>query len=144
MALSEDQIVLYSRQILLAEVGGKGQERLGAAGVVVRGGGVAEEIAARYLAAGGTPVGAGGGDLALGWRQGRGHAVYRRGDGCSDCFELNARGLSPAVSGVLLGAVGALAYQRAVLGWSDAIGAVEVDAAGAFRTVPIARCPRHI
>jgi hypothetical protein len=146
MALSEEQIVLYSRQILLAEVGGKGQERLGAAVVEVRGGGVAELSAATYLVAGGTPVGPGDGELVLGWREGRGLAAFRRSDGCADCFALNARGLSPAapgVAGVLLGTLGALAYQRAVLGWTDSVGAVELDAEGAIRAAPIARCARH-
>jgi hypothetical protein len=146
MALSEEQIVLYSRQILLAEVGGKGQERLGAAGVEVRGGGVAQKTAAAYLAAGGTPVGAGAGELVLGWRAGKGLAVFRGSDGCADCFALNARELSstaPDAESVLLGALGALAYQRAALGWADRVGAVELGAEGGVRSAPVARCARH-
>src|SRR5262249_48767329 len=56
MALTEAQVVRYSRQILLAPVGGVGQERLLAAGVHVQGHGQALATAAAYLAAGGTRV----------------------------------------------------------------------------------------
>jgi hypothetical protein len=56
MALGEEQILRYSRQILLREVGGRGQERLLAGGVRLRGSGVAGLTAAAYLAAGGTAV----------------------------------------------------------------------------------------
>jgi hypothetical protein len=139
MPLSEEQILLYSRQILLADVGGKGQERLGASCVAVRGDAVAAATASDYLAAGGTPLGSGGGELALGG----GRVVYRRADGCPDCFTLNVRGASTDGAGVLAGAVGALAYQRAVWGWSDAVGVVELNAHGGFSAVPFARCERH-
>lgn len=56
MALSEEQIVRYSRQILLPNVGGKGQEKLLAAAVAVTGEGSAQWVAAAYLAAGGAPL----------------------------------------------------------------------------------------
>ncbi len=56
MALSEGQIVRYSRQILLKEVGGKGQVRLLALGFLATGEGAAQETALAYLAAGGTQV----------------------------------------------------------------------------------------
>lgn len=56
MALGEEQILRYSRQILLREVGGRGQERLLAGGVRLRASGVAGLTAAAYLAAGGTSV----------------------------------------------------------------------------------------
>lgn len=54
--MREDQIVRYGRQILLRDFGGKGQERLLAAPVLVRGQGPAIEDAAAYLLAGGTPL----------------------------------------------------------------------------------------
>ncbi len=54
--MREDQIVRYGRQILLRELGGRGQERLLAAPVRVLGGGPALEDAVAYLLAGGTPV----------------------------------------------------------------------------------------
>lgn len=51
--LSDTQIERYSRQILIPEFGGAGQERLLAGCVVVRGATVAAETAATYLAAAG-------------------------------------------------------------------------------------------
>ena len=56
MALSEDQIVRYGRQILLRDVGGRGQERLLTSPVRVIGSGPAIDDAVAYLVAGGTPV----------------------------------------------------------------------------------------
>lgn len=54
--LTDDQARRYSRHVLLKEVGGKGQEKLLATPVKVRGGGTALETAAAYLAAGGSPL----------------------------------------------------------------------------------------
>lgn len=51
--LREDQVQRYARQILLREVGGRGQLRLLAARVRVHGEGRAAEEAATYLAAAG-------------------------------------------------------------------------------------------
>ena len=56
MALREDQIVRYGRQILLRELGGRGQERLLGTAVRVRGSGPAIDDAVAWLLAGGTPV----------------------------------------------------------------------------------------
>lgn len=56
MTLREDQIQRYSRQILLKEVGGRGQARLLANRVRVQGAGPAFDVAVAYLAASGTPV----------------------------------------------------------------------------------------
>lgn len=56
MALSEDQILRYSRQILLKDVGGRGQEALLEGGARLDGPGPSGFTAAAYLAAGGTPV----------------------------------------------------------------------------------------
>ncbi|HYH97138.1 ThiF family adenylyltransferase [Hyalangium sp.] len=58
MALREDQILRYSRQILLKDVGGRGQEALLEGGARLEGSGPAGLTAAAYLAAGGTPVAA--------------------------------------------------------------------------------------
>ncbi|HEX8700423.1 MAG TPA: ThiF family adenylyltransferase [Myxococcaceae bacterium] len=58
MALREDQILRYSRQILLKDVGGGGQEALLEGGARLDGSGPAALTAAAYLAAGGTPVSA--------------------------------------------------------------------------------------
>ena len=56
MALREDQIHRYSRQLLLREVGGRGQERLLAGGVRLTAAGPAGLTAAAYLGAGGSAV----------------------------------------------------------------------------------------
>jgi molybdopterin-synthase adenylyltransferase len=66
MALREDQILRYSRQILLREVGGRGQEKLLAGGVRLVARGPAGLTAAAYVAAGGTAVEAGPEPLAPG------------------------------------------------------------------------------
>lgn len=56
MALREDQILRYSRQILLREVGGRGQQKLLDAPVTVDGASDVLDVAAAYLAASGTPL----------------------------------------------------------------------------------------
>jgi molybdopterin-synthase adenylyltransferase len=56
MPLAESELLRYSRQILVPEIGGLGQERLRAWSVMLVGKGTAQEVAARYLAAGGTEV----------------------------------------------------------------------------------------
>src|SRR6476660_5571132 len=53
MALTDEQVERYSRQLILAEVGPGGQERLGAARVAVVGAGVAAERVVVHLAAAG-------------------------------------------------------------------------------------------
>ncbi|MFY1829966.1 ThiF family adenylyltransferase [Myxococcus fulvus] len=70
MALREDQIQRYSRQILLSDVGGRGQESLLAGPARVDATGASGMTAAAYLAGGGTPV-AGVGSLTMGpWAPG--------------------------------------------------------------------------
>lgn len=56
MALTEAQVQRYGRQILLREVGGKGQARLLERPVRVEGANPATDVAVAYLAAGGTPI----------------------------------------------------------------------------------------
>lgn len=56
MALREDQILRYSRQILLREVGGRGQQKLLDAPVTLDGSSDVLDVAAAYLAASGTPL----------------------------------------------------------------------------------------
>jgi hypothetical protein len=64
--LSDSQIDRYSRQIVLSEIGGRGQERLLRAEVAIRGSGDAALVCASYLA------GAGVGTLSLGGVEPRG------------------------------------------------------------------------
>ncbi|MFM8411251.1 MAG: hypothetical protein ACKOCT_13340 [Alphaproteobacteria bacterium] len=59
MSLDDRQVDLFSRQVLLREVGGRGQERLLASRVLVAGRGPAAESAATYL------VGAGVGTVGV-------------------------------------------------------------------------------
>lgn len=54
--LTEPQIQRYARQILLREVGGRGQQALLSHPLEVRGAGPALWVAVTYLAAGGTPL----------------------------------------------------------------------------------------
>jgi molybdopterin-synthase adenylyltransferase len=57
MALKERQIKRYARQVLLPDVGGKGQQALLDGGAVALSeGGMADSVALAYLAAGGSPV----------------------------------------------------------------------------------------
>ncbi|MDK1030751.1 MAG: ThiF family adenylyltransferase, partial [Planctomycetia bacterium] len=53
MPLTEEQIERYSRQIILREVGGEGQEKLLAPSVLIVGAGGLGSPAALYLAAAG-------------------------------------------------------------------------------------------
>jgi hypothetical protein len=56
MALREDQVLRYSRQLLLREVGGAGQQAWLEAGIRVVGSGPALEVAVAYLAGAGLRV----------------------------------------------------------------------------------------
>jgi hypothetical protein len=58
--LTEPQLQRYSRQLLLPEIGGAGQERLLASRVEVRGAGAAADSLRGYLAAAGVGLGTGG------------------------------------------------------------------------------------
>lgn len=58
MALSEDQVLRFSRQILVPEIGGQGQQTLLESGVRAMGAGPAHATAIAYLAASGCPISA--------------------------------------------------------------------------------------
>ncbi len=202
MALREDQILRYSRQILLKEVGGRGQEALLEGGARLEASGPAGLMAAAYLAAGGTGLtgseaplepgsagflasvedeGApaarvlervlpelnpdavrtrgGGGRLAelpaswggegpwvaLGGDGRRGAVVFRDKDGCVWCFGETVRTLNAPPTGVLglaLGALGALVYQRLLLGFGPALGGRWLNAPGQLEDLTPHRCKR--
>ncbi|XXF75042.1 ThiF family adenylyltransferase [Myxococcaceae bacterium GXIMD 01537] len=201
MALREDQIQRYSRQILLREVGGKGQEALLAGGARLEATGPAGLTAAAYLAAGGTPVTASqaplgpgapgflvsaddvglpaarvleralpdlnpdataaggrgrlaelpaswGGEapwVALGGDGKRGAVVFRGAEGCVWCFGETVRALGPPPTGMLgfaLGALGALVYQRLLLGLGPTSGGRWLIAPGAMEDLEWKRCKR--
>lgn len=201
MALREEQILRYSRQILLREVGGRGQERLLAQGVRLGARGGAGLTAAAYVAAGGTAVSAdetplapgsesflvaaeevgrsarevldgalpdvngdalgarGTGRLAelpaewdgegpwvaLGGEGQGGVVVFRSPEGCAGCFEACLQGLGPPPAGALgvgLGALGALIFQRLVLGLGPALGVRRWDVPGGLTEGEVRHCVR--
>jgi hypothetical protein len=201
MALREDQILRYSRQILLREVGGRGQESLLAGGVRLEATGAAGLTAAAYLAAGGTslqasqvPLGPGaqgflaadgdvgapaarvlervlpelnpdtaqargggrlaelpaswGGDapwVALGGDGKRGAVLFRGPEGCVWCFGETVRTLEAPPTGVLgiaLGALGALVYQRLLLGLGPQLGGRWLLAPGEIQDLEVKPCKR--
>ena len=140
MALTEEQIVRFSRQILLRDVGGKGQERLLGAAVSVEGEGAAVTSAIDYLQAGGSRAVRGGSDAAN-------HQLFVSADriailspgGCPACFAALKRG-APSDS-VALGALAALVVQRAALGIStEPIAAFALDDALELQREEPARC----
>lgn len=202
MALNEQQIVRYSRQILLKAVGGEGQEKLCADGAAITGKGSAQATAVAYLVAGGSPVSLssrpivageegflvesadvgtalrasawtaitdanrdlGQGEhqgtlgelpasfsgpppwIALGWEGRRGAVVYRAENGCGACFIETASVLSNGpsdASSVLLGALGALVFQRLALGKSDDLGGLRMEEDGTIRPLELKKCRRH-
>lgn len=202
MALNEQQIVRYSRQILLKAVGGEGQEKLCADGAAITGKGSAQATAMAYLIAGGSSVSLSGrpivageegfliesadvgtalrasawtaitdanrdlgkgehqgtlGELpasfsgpppwiALGWEGRRGAVVYRAENGCGACFietaSLLSNGPSDA-SSVLLGALGALVFQRLALGKSEDLGGLRMEEDGSISPLELKKCQRH-
>src|SRR5688500_10724077 len=56
MPLKERQVKRYARQVLLKEVGGRGQEALLSTGAAVLGTGAAQAVALAYAAAAGAPI----------------------------------------------------------------------------------------
>jgi hypothetical protein len=201
MALREDQILRYSRQILLKGVGGRGQESLLEAGVKLEATGAAGLTAAAYLAAGGTslqasqsPLGPGaqgflaedgdvgvpaarvlervlpelnpdtaqprgggrlaelpaawGGEapwVALGGDGARGAVLFRGPEGCVWCFGETVRTLQSPPTGVLgiaLGALGALVYQRLLIGMGPQLGGRWLKAPGELEDLEVQPCKR--
>ena len=167
MALREDQIQRYGRQILLREVGGRGQGALISRAVQVLERTPAIDVAITYLAAGGTPVrldpaAPGFGFLAgtsptalnpdalepapvalsLGAQQGdvqiRGGGVLcASGEACDRLISLE--GDAPPV---VLGSAAALLIQRILLGKADGARVLRW-AAGALHAEVGPRCPAH-
>jgi hypothetical protein len=112
--LTEPQVTRYSRQILLQEIGGVGQERILTARVALRGAGPAVEAAALYLSAAG--VASVVADERAAWVV-DGVAAGRAGAGlpCSDClvawFAARPRPPPPMIEAAALSA-GAMASAR--------------------------------
>ncbi len=150
MALREDQIVRYGRQILLREVGGRGQERILSSPVRVLGSGPVIDDAIAWLASGGTPV---EGTASSGFLVpitspsapplvellahgeegcatlqnlvvvGKGVA-FRTESACDSCWKNLLSTLEPAPQPAPAGALAALTAQRIALGWAEPLGLV--------------------
>ncbi|MDP2272059.1 MAG: hypothetical protein Q8K32_15075 [Archangium sp.] len=151
--MREDQIVRYGRQILLREVGGKGQEKLLVSPVRVWGSSAAIDDALAWLAAGGTPIERTSDHALSGFFAhtplepsaltpvldllpralastaptqvvvGAGVA-YRTAAACDACWEKVRLTLGCEPPGGPVGSLAALTAQRLILGWSDALGIV--------------------
>ncbi|MFN0062577.1 MAG: hypothetical protein ACKVPX_08665 [Myxococcaceae bacterium] len=161
--LSETAIQRFSRQVLLREVGGKGQERLLQQSVRLAGDSQVMRQAQAYLVAGGTPVvqveadanfcvwpnvpsGAAPWVVVAGLKGASG-ILWRTERGCRDCFERTLRrGHAPrwrdATEDFQLGVLAALTWQRAVLGVGEPIGARILQGEG-LDPFPLDRCRQH-
>ncbi len=150
--MQEADIQRYGRQILLKELGGRGQRALMEARVELHGSRPALDDAVTYLRAGGTPVSTAPGTVVLSTMPGVetdkplvvvGEGVAFRAAGtCDDCWRATLAALPPASSPhVTAGTLAALCVQRLILGWSEPIGLVLT---GARLTAPVTpRCPQH-
>lgn len=151
--MREEDIQRYGRQILLKELGGRGQQKLLSRHVEAHGDGPGLRDALTYLQVGGTPLAGTGvpvlliadapvpatGDVVV---LGQGVA-WRRADACEACWALTHPRLSPTKDeSVTLGSLAALTVQRLVLGWGDALGLVLHDGAR-LETVTPPRCEQH-
>ncbi len=170
MTLTDADVERWSRQILLPEVGGRGQERLCAARIAVRGAGPATDLATTLLRRAG--VGVGEGDLSAdvtlalddagdappagvvvrGRRRGtRLEVATLVGRPCAACATapndaMAAAGSLAAPADVVLGALAAGEALRALLLPSSTGRVHSVDlatgAAGSAVLAPTAGCPR--
>ncbi len=160
--LADALVERYSRQILLPEVGGRGQERLGATCVTIAGGGASAAVAARLLEAAGLRVVVRDGtETALDATVGDAGVVYARdgvvatlvGRPCLGCVgdaipraipRASTRDGDPAATH----AIGALVAAEAIgvalgVATGGRIQTIDLDA-GTFRSQPLARgagCP---
>lgn len=134
--MREEDIQRYGRQILLRELGGRGQRKLMEARVEVHGDGPALDGAVTYLRAGGTLVGEGGSVVLATQARATPKALvvlgdgvaWKRADACPACFERTVASL-PAASAapVLVGSLAALTAQRLILAWGEPLGLVRWD-----------------
>lgn len=151
--MREEDVQRYGRQILLRELGGRGQTKLMSRGVEVRGSGPALDDAQTYLALGGTPLRAGADSVVLTTDPravvaadlvvlGDGVA-WRSAPACADCWASTIAALRfSGVAPVAVGALAALAVQRLILGWADPLGLVTWDG-GRFIRHEAPACARH-
>ncbi len=154
--MEEADIQRYGRQILLRELGGRGQRALLTARVEVLAEGPGADAAVTYLRAGGTPVErssqvASGPSLLRVWSAAgeagvvavAGGVAWRTPGGCEACWTQTMSELPPAAGAeVLLGALAALTTQRLVLGWAAPAGLV-CWREGRLHSAEPLRCDAH-
>lgn len=150
--MREEDIQRYGRQILLKELGGRGQARLMARHVEAHGSSDTVDDALSYLRLGGTPIGpaADAVQLAQVGATVTGDAVlagagvaWRSKTACDACWALTAAALpSTPEAPLIVGSIAALAVQRLILGWAEPMGLIEWNGARIVARVPIS-CPRH-
>ena len=141
--LTEDQIQRFSRQILLHEVGGLGQERLLSSAIAVEGQGVVFELVHQLLRMGGSPVELKGPYRVTGPQRAADVSIGPRSvaAGCNSCvaaFEHPAGVHDPTLT-VMIASAAALSVQRLVLGIGDAFWACEWSGEQLLVTHP--KCP---
>lgn len=167
--LREDQIVRYGRQILLREVGGRGQERLLSSPVRVLGHGPAIDDAVAWLVAGGSPVELPQGFTPSGFPPDPLHpdakspqpavlelttvdlpstaktqvvvgaGVAFRGPAACDSCWPEVLGLLSPQPAPPVGSLAALTAQRLLLGWGEPLGLVRWKD-GRFESAPLPPC----
>ncbi len=166
--MREDQIVRYGRQILLREVGGKGQEKLLVSPVRVWGSSAAIDDAVAWLAAGGTPIDRRSDQALSGFLSGTALApstlepvldllpvdftstfptqvvvgagvAFRSPAACSACWYAVRQMLGSEAASGPVGSLAALTAQRLILGWSDPLGIVHWRG-DRFETGPVSAC----
>ncbi len=171
-ALSEEQILRYSRQILLKEVGGAGQRRLLDAKVLVCDAGPVGATAADFLEASGcqtlgdspqrglspdpeaptialgpasTAWHGTGPWLAWGGAGDEARLVVRAPDACADCFRESVGGLSNVAEpfALFVGSTAALVAQRVLLGALQDVRAYRLRPPALIDPAPITRCASH-
>lgn len=141
--LTEDQIQRFSRQILLREVGGLGQERLLATPIAVEGQGAVFDLVRQTLQMGGSPLELRGryrvtpsgraGDVAIGTRS--------VAAGCNSCVAdfKHPAAAEEASLNVLLASFATLCVQQLALGIGEAFWAGEWSGRRLLITHP--KCP---
>lgn len=163
--LDERAVQRFARQILLREVGGRGQAALQAAPVALQGRQPALEVAGAYLAAGGTPVDGARGALpfdpialpsagslvcapalpsslpavVLGERAVLGASATA----CRACLALTVGGWSAPARPALLGTLGALMWQRLALGLAAPLEVRVLVGELSVEPGEVVRCPEH-
>jgi hypothetical protein len=155
--LDEGQIRRFGRQILLREVGGRGQALLLRRPIRIEGEILSLDVAKAYLRAGGSPVDGEETDQpaipVLAWPRhlvsgcqvvvSDGGLAFRSDRDCDGCWGLNVANLGKThAPPVVLGALVALQVQRMVLGFEPSLGLISWLGTSMQRA-SVVRCSAH-